>query len=131
MINASYNPINAAMPSAMALVCTGAAVVQELLPCAAHRKGLIEHAGGEPSHRLPLWCVTTLFQYCQRALPAAKLTLDHLTGKSRGGRSTWGTWCARRQIGAPVCTGDDLTIRREHRGGMSAWYNSETPNAIP
>lgn len=28
-------------------------------------------------------------QYCHKGLPAAKLTLDHVTPKSRGGKSTW------------------------------------------
>lgn len=105
VLNASYEAINVCSAKrALVLVCKGAAIVQE--------KSV--HVLRTPSFNLPLPAVIRLVtyrdvprrlhtvsrkgimvrdgftcQYCRTLLSAAKLTLDHVTPKSRGGKSTW------------------------------------------
>ena len=105
VLNASYEAVNVVSAKrAMVLVCKGAAVVQESST----------HFLRTPSMRLPLPSVIRLVayrfvprhtrsvsrksimerdgftcQYCRERLPAAKLTLDHVIPKSRGGRTSW------------------------------------------
>ena len=105
VINASYEAINVcSAKGALVLVCKGAAIVQE--------KSV--HVLRTPTFGLPLPAVIRLLkyravprrlhtvsrkgimvrdgftcQYCRTLLSAAKLTLDHVTPRSRGGKSTW------------------------------------------
>jgi 5-methylcytosine-specific restriction endonuclease McrA len=105
VLNASYEPINiCAARRAMTLVCKGAAIVQEVSP----------HWIRAGRNKFPLPSVIRLVsyravpritrsvsrksimvrdshtcQYCRSTLPPSKLTLDHVTPRSRGGRSTW------------------------------------------
>jgi 5-methylcytosine-specific restriction endonuclease McrA len=105
VLNASYEAINVCSAKrALVLVCKGAAIVQE--------KSV--HVLRTPTFNLPLPAVIRLLkyravprrlhtvsrkgimvrdgftcQYCRTFLSAAKLTLDHVTPRSRGGKSTW------------------------------------------
>ena len=105
VLNASYEPVNVVSAKrALTLICKGAAIVQETssailratkmafpLPAVIRlltyrnipkrtytvsRKGIMLRDGHT--------C-----QYCGKGMSAAKLTLDHVTPKSRGGKSTW------------------------------------------
>jgi 5-methylcytosine-specific restriction endonuclease McrA len=105
VLNSSYEAVNiVSAKRAMTLVCKGAATVQE-------SSSLFLRT---PSMRLPLPSVIRLVayryvprqarsvsrknilerdgftcQYCRERLTAAKLTLDHVIPKSRGGRGSW------------------------------------------
>jgi 5-methylcytosine-specific restriction endonuclease McrA len=105
VLNASYEAINVcSVKRALVLVCKGAAIVQEKSVHVLHT----------PRFKLVLPAVIRLLtyrsvprrpnavsrrgimvrdsftcQYCMKGLPAAKPTPDHVTPRSRGGRSTW------------------------------------------
>ena len=105
VLNASYEPIHVcSVKRALVLVCKGAAMVEE------HSSRLLRTARGA----LPMPAVIRLVhyrkvprrapavsrrgillrdnftcQYCQGSLSSARLTLDHVLPKSRGGRSSW------------------------------------------
>jgi 5-methylcytosine-specific restriction endonuclease McrA len=105
VLNTSYEAVNVVSAKrAMILICKGAAVVQE-----ASARFL-----RTPSVSLPLPSVIRLVtyryvprhtravsrksimerdghacQYCREKLPVSKLTMDHVTPKSRGGRTSW------------------------------------------
>jgi 5-methylcytosine-specific restriction endonuclease McrA len=105
VLNTSYEAVNVCSAQrAMILICKGAAVVQEPSSHFLHT----------PKMKLPLPSVIRLVnyryvprhtrsvsrknimerdgyvcQYCGAKLPASKLTMDHVTPKSRGGRALW------------------------------------------
>lgn len=105
VLNASYEPINiASAKRALVLVCKGAAVVQEIsgrtlktarvsIPLPAVIRLLTYRA--VPKHTRAVSRKSIMIrdshtcQYCRATLTAAKLTLDHVTPRSRGGKSTW------------------------------------------
>jgi 5-methylcytosine-specific restriction endonuclease McrA len=105
VLNASYEPINiCSAKRAMTLVCKGAAIVQEVSPhwirtgkakfplpsvirLVSYRA--VPRITRSVSRRSIMVRDSHTCQYCQSALPAAKLTLDHVIPRSRGGRSTW------------------------------------------
>ena len=105
VLNASYEPINVCSAKrALILVCKGAAIVQEqsshrlrtsrgplpipaVIRLLAYRR--VPRRTHSVSRRGILVRDTFTCQYCSRTLPAARLTLDHVLPKSRGGRSSW------------------------------------------
>lgn len=105
VLNASYEPINiATVKRALVLVCKGAAIVQEKsghvlrtsklhLPIPAVIRLLTYRAVPRQTRSVSRKSIMIRdghsCQYCQANLPASKLTLDHVTPKSRGGKSTW------------------------------------------
>jgi 5-methylcytosine-specific restriction endonuclease McrA len=105
VLNASYEPINiCAARRAMVLVCKGAAMVQEVSPhwvragktkfplpsvirLLSYRA--VPRINRSVSRRSIMVRDSHTCQYCRSVLPAARLTLDHVIPRSRGGRSTW------------------------------------------
>ena len=105
VLNASYEAINVcSVKRALVLVCKGAAMVQEKsvhvlrtpkfnLPLPAVIRLLTYRAVPRRPHAVSRKGIMVrdgfMCQYCYKGLPAAKLTLDHVTPRSRGGNSTW------------------------------------------
>src|SRR5262249_42950910 len=105
VLNASFEAINVCSAKrALVLVCKGEAIVQEKsvqvlrtpalnLPLPAVIRLLKYRAVPRRLHTVSRKGIMVrdgfTCQYCRTFLPAAKLTLDHVTPKSRGGRSTW------------------------------------------
>jgi 5-methylcytosine-specific restriction endonuclease McrA len=105
VLNASYEPVNiCAARRALVLILKGLASAEE------HSHGHVHaqrHALRMPSvirlleyRRIPhqsralsrkniLMRDRYTCQYCQKVLPGAELTLDHVVPRSRGGSSTW------------------------------------------
>src|ERR1035441_655588 len=100
VLNASYEAINVcSVKRALVLVCKGAAMVQEKsvhvlrtpkfnLPLPAVIRLLTYRAVPRRPHAVSRKGIMVrdgfMCQYCYKGLPAAKLTLDHVTPKSRG-----------------------------------------------
>jgi 5-methylcytosine-specific restriction endonuclease McrA len=105
VLNASYEPINVCSTRrALKLIFKGAAMVEEQserrlrtaqgsLPLPAVIRLLSYRHVPRPtsavSRRGVLIRDGFSCQYCQTNLPPARLTLDHVVPRSRGGRSTW------------------------------------------
>jgi 5-methylcytosine-specific restriction endonuclease McrA len=105
VLNASYEPINVVSAKrALVLICKGAAIVQEKsaqvlrtarmnLPLPAVIRLLSYRNIPRRTHAVSRKGIMLrdgyACQYCQRGSSSAKLTLDHVTPKSRGGKSTW------------------------------------------
>lgn len=105
VLNASYEPINVVTSRrALVLVCGGKAIAQEpsgrfvragktSLSVPAVIRLLVYSA--VPKHTRSVSRKSIMIrdshtcQYCRAPLPPARLTLDHVTPKSRGGKSTW------------------------------------------
>jgi 5-methylcytosine-specific restriction endonuclease McrA len=105
VLNSSYEAVNVVTAKrAMVLVCKGAAIVQETaggflrtpritLPVPAVIRLLVYRA--VPKHTRSVSRKSIMIrdaytcQYCRATLPAAKLTLDHVTPRSKAGKSTW------------------------------------------
>jgi 5-methylcytosine-specific restriction endonuclease McrA len=105
VLNSSYEAVNVVtVKRAFILICKGAAIVQEssgqvlhtsrmALPVPAVIRLLVYRA--VPKHTRSVSRKSIMIrdsytcQYCHATLPAAKLTLDHVTPKSKGGKSTW------------------------------------------
>ncbi len=105
VINGSYEPINVcSVKRAFVLVCKGAAVVQEdsgrrlrtakmvlTIPSVIRLlkyRAVPKHTKSVSRKGIMVRDSYTC-QYCSSQLPAAKLTLDHVHPRSRGGKSTW------------------------------------------
>lgn len=105
VLNASYEPINiCSVRRAMVLICKGAAVVQETsgkllrtarlrLPIPAVIRLLTYRAVPRQAKAVSRKAIMTrdshTCQYCNLLLPGARLTLDHVVPRSRGGGSSW------------------------------------------
>ena len=105
VLNASYEPIN---------VCAARRALILILKGVASPEEVAEHRVFSPRHSMPLPSVIRLLeyrriphqtralsrknilmrdrytcQYCQRTLPSAEMTLDHVVPRSRSGETTW------------------------------------------
>ncbi len=105
VLNTAYEGINViSAKRAMVLVCGGKAVVQETtgrvirtskisLPVPAVIRLLVYRYVPRQTRSVSRKAIMTRdghrCQYCAVVLPTAKLTLDHVTPKSRGGLSSW------------------------------------------
>ena len=105
VLNASYEPINVcAVRRALVLILKGVASPEEI---SEHRICSTRHSMPLPSvirlleyRRIPhqtralsrkniLMRDRYTCQYCQRTLPSAEMTLDHVVPRSRSGETTW------------------------------------------
>jgi 5-methylcytosine-specific restriction endonuclease McrA len=105
VLNASYEPINiVSARRAIALVMKGAALTEEnsvhvvRTPTASYRIPSVvrllvyrkmPRQNRAVSRKSIMLRDRHACQYCNDALPAQKLTLDHVVPRSRGGGSTW------------------------------------------
>ncbi len=105
VLNASYEPINiCAARRAMVLILKGVAAPEEYAPMLLHsaRQAMrlpsvirlleyrrIPHQTRALSRKNILMRDRYTCQYCQRTLPSAELTLDHVLPRSRHGETTW------------------------------------------
>ncbi|MBI3665062.1 MAG: HNH endonuclease, partial [Acidobacteria bacterium] len=105
VLNASYEPINVcAARRALVLLLKGVASAEEELREYVHSASTaipvpsvirlleyrrIPHQTRALSRKNILIRDRNTCQYCDRVLPSAELTLDHVTPRSRGGESNW------------------------------------------
>jgi 5-methylcytosine-specific restriction endonuclease McrA len=105
VLNASYEPINiCAARRALVLILKGLASPEEHGHSQIHAQRYalrlptvirlleyrrIPHQSRALSRKNILMRDRYTCQYCQKALPGAELTLDHVVPRSRGGASTW------------------------------------------
>lgn len=105
VLNASYEPINVcAARRALVLMMKGVAAAEEeyhefvhspsraisvpaVIRLLEYRR--IPHQTRALSRKNILIRDRNTCQYCERVLPSAELTLDHVTPRSRGGESNW------------------------------------------
>ncbi len=105
VLNASYEPINVcAARRALVLLLKGVAAAEEegrefvhspsramtvpsVIRLLEYRR--IPHQTRALSRKNILIRDRNTCQYCERVLPSAELTLDHVTPRSRGGESNW------------------------------------------
>jgi 5-methylcytosine-specific restriction endonuclease McrA len=105
VLNASYDPINVcAARRALVLMMKGVAAAEEeyhefvhspsraisvpaVIRLLEYRR--IPHQTRALSRKNILIRDRNTCQYCERVLPSAELTLDHVTPRSRGGESNW------------------------------------------
>ncbi len=105
VLNASYEPINiCAARRALVLILKGVATPQEFSYILVHsaRSAMklpsvirlveyrrIPHQNRPLSRKNILMRDRYTCQYCQRTLPSAELTLDHVVPRSRSGETAW------------------------------------------